>query len=829
MWHRGAAGAYPAAAAVIAPGRDPGRAGRGRAGLVLPDPLHGDGQPAGSSPAAAAAFDARQWRHQARSARARIAAPGSVPLSPGTGTSWRRRRDPRGRSPGAAACHHPVPADAVASGGDRDHRDRQDHAAAAVVGRLHGHRAAAARGGRRAVRRCWWCWTARAAPTRGGSPTGPAGCCAARAPRPPPIWPDEASLSLWALPPAAADHHAGGPDRARHRRRRLLRRRDGGGRRAGRGGAVRAAGQRADFLARLDPGWLTLAYVGPAARRRSWRWSARRPGRSATSRCGSAPCSAGWAAGWTGRAVSATPTPGTASWRAPAEVGVAEARPGRWSICWPATRRPARSPAAAGRSCWPWTSSARCPGGCPSGSCTSAPARSAWPYRYPRSPGRAWPPTRTSGTGSPRPPTAASGCCARRTPSRWPRWRAACKVVDTTRRLLGVPLLEPSGHLQDAAGTGGRPGPDPRASTSARPPTSTAAASPTSRSSGWSPRPPRWRQPRGRPTPSAGAPAGTGATGAARPHVPAAGPATPAPAGRWRRCWTRHSGRTGRPGRRPPPTRSRSWAWRLAARPHRRRRPRRVAADRRRHAPGPGGRRRSAARSPSPPLPTRRCGPGSAAARPSPTLRRHPPPAAGPAGGFPFRPGFPASAREAPGAGRPGSARAVPGGWRCASWPRWRSVPRPSRSPDPTRPRRPWSPGPPPGWPAPPAAISPRRAADQVISRSRACPATGTPSCSTSQMRAGSASSSGVERVAVDDQQVGELALLDRADVLVETQRLRRACWSRRPGPRAGSARGRHPLDLQPGPQRCHVAAQRDLDAGVHARPRIEAVPCSRL
>jgi hypothetical protein len=36
---------------------------------------------AGNSPAAAVAFDRRQWRHQARSARARIAAPGSVPLT----------------------------------------------------------------------------------------------------------------------------------------------------------------------------------------------------------------------------------------------------------------------------------------------------------------------------------------------------------------------------------------------------------------------------------------------------------------------------------------------------------------------------------------------------------------------------------------------------------------------------------------------------------------------------------------------------------------------------------------------------------------------------
>ena len=33
--------------------------------------------------------------------------------------------------------------------------------------------------------RCWWCWTARAAATRAGSLTGPAGYCARRAPGPP--------------------------------------------------------------------------------------------------------------------------------------------------------------------------------------------------------------------------------------------------------------------------------------------------------------------------------------------------------------------------------------------------------------------------------------------------------------------------------------------------------------------------------------------------------------------------------------------------------------------------------------------------------------------
>src|SRR6266849_3204996 len=91
--------------------------------------------------------------------------------------------------------------------------------------------------------------------------------------------------------------------------------------------------------------------------------------------------------------------------------------------------RPASLTAAArpGRSCSPWTSSAPSPGGCRSGSCTSEPGPSAWPCRCPLSPGRDLPPTMTSDTGSPH-PEPVTGLAGSR------------KLVDTTRRLLGVPV-----------------------------------------------------------------------------------------------------------------------------------------------------------------------------------------------------------------------------------------------------------------------------------------------------------------------------------------------------------------------------------------------------
>jgi len=79
MWHLAAAGAVVPAALTIAPVATPlGLAVGALAWSRRIYAMHtGTG---GLSPSAPAAFDRRQWQHQVRSARARIAAPGAVPL-----------------------------------------------------------------------------------------------------------------------------------------------------------------------------------------------------------------------------------------------------------------------------------------------------------------------------------------------------------------------------------------------------------------------------------------------------------------------------------------------------------------------------------------------------------------------------------------------------------------------------------------------------------------------------------------------------------------------------------------------------------------------------
>jgi hypothetical protein len=79
MWHLAAAGSVVLAALTIAPVAVP--LGLAAGGLAWSRRIYamqtGTG---GLSPSAPLAFDRRQWRHQVRSARARIAAPGAVPL-----------------------------------------------------------------------------------------------------------------------------------------------------------------------------------------------------------------------------------------------------------------------------------------------------------------------------------------------------------------------------------------------------------------------------------------------------------------------------------------------------------------------------------------------------------------------------------------------------------------------------------------------------------------------------------------------------------------------------------------------------------------------------
>jgi len=80
FWRLARAGDLPRAAATVAPAAIPlGLASGGVAWAYRSGSLAAGA--GGLSPGASVAFDQRQWRHQVRSARARIAAPGSVPLT----------------------------------------------------------------------------------------------------------------------------------------------------------------------------------------------------------------------------------------------------------------------------------------------------------------------------------------------------------------------------------------------------------------------------------------------------------------------------------------------------------------------------------------------------------------------------------------------------------------------------------------------------------------------------------------------------------------------------------------------------------------------------
>ena len=144
MWHLGAAGSLPAAAAVIAPAAIP--LGLVAGALAWSYRIRSLATGAGGlSPDAAVSFDLRRWRHQVTSAQASIAAPGSVPLTTRDGSLVAGAVIRTVGHPVRLVARLPYQRNARAPGSDRHQRDGQDHAAAAVVGRFHGDRAAAAR------------------------------------------------------------------------------------------------------------------------------------------------------------------------------------------------------------------------------------------------------------------------------------------------------------------------------------------------------------------------------------------------------------------------------------------------------------------------------------------------------------------------------------------------------------------------------------------------------------------------------------------------------------------------------------------------------------
>jgi hypothetical protein len=258
MWHRGAAGSYPAAAAVIAPAAIP--AGLAAGGLAWSYRIRsmqtGTG---GLSPDAAVTFDLRQWRHQARSARARIAAPGAVPLTTRNGSlvagavirTVGHPSRPIASIPYSRMRSHQV---VIGTTGTGKTTLLLRLWAGFMATALRRHAAGQGRLPLLVVLDCKGGADARRIADRARRVLRLAGA------RSTAIWPDEASLSLWALPPSQLtttlvdliEHGTGGAAYYADVMEAVVELAVA----APCGPPVSAA----DFLARLDPGWLAMAY-----------------------------------------------------------------------------------------------------------------------------------------------------------------------------------------------------------------------------------------------------------------------------------------------------------------------------------------------------------------------------------------------------------------------------------------------------------------------------------------------------------------------------------------------------------------------------------------
>jgi hypothetical protein len=259
MWHLAAAGSVLLAAVTIVPVATP--LGLAVGALAWSRRVYamqtGTG---GLSPTASAAFDRRQWRHQVRSARARIAAPGAVPLLSRSGATVAGaviRAVGHTTSPLAAIPYQRLRSHQVVIGTTGTGKTT-------LLLRLwagfltQGLRRHAAGTGHRpllVVLDCKGGADSRRVADRARRVLREAGA------RSTAIWPDEASLSLWALP--ARQLITTLVDMIEH----------------GTGGAAYYAdvleavvalavdppsgppASAADFLARLDAGWLAAAYA----------------------------------------------------------------------------------------------------------------------------------------------------------------------------------------------------------------------------------------------------------------------------------------------------------------------------------------------------------------------------------------------------------------------------------------------------------------------------------------------------------------------------------------------------------------------------------------
>jgi hypothetical protein len=277
----------------------------------------------GKTATAPVIFDARQWRRQARTARARITAPGTVPLTDDHG----------GIVMGAtirAVGHRWHPVLTVPYGAMGRHQ--------VVIG-------ASGSGKTNLMMRTWagWYACARTVHLDQGAPRpllivldckgGPdARVKAARTRRllhaagaaRVAVWPDDATLSLWELPPRDLAVslfqmiETGSGDAAYYAdvTQAVVTL------------AVTAPGgppaDGAEFLDRLDPAWLAAAYAGDSGPLAAVRAA---PPSSPTSACATAPCCPASAPPWTARERWRGRTPGTSSWKAPANSPSPKRRP----------------------------------------------------------------------------------------------------------------------------------------------------------------------------------------------------------------------------------------------------------------------------------------------------------------------------------------------------------------------------------------------------------------------------------------------------------------------------------------------------------------------
>jgi hypothetical protein len=257
-WHQALAGSLPLAAVTIAPAAVP--LGLVAGGLAWSRRRYAMASGGGILPTAGAAFDQRQWRHQVRTARAMTAAPGSVPLL--------SRRGDVVAGAVIRAVGHPAPA--LAALPYQRLRSHQVVIGTTGTGKttlllrlwagfvargLQLHAAGAGRRPLLVVLDCKGGADSRRVADRFRRVMRGAGS------RSTAVWPDEAGLSLWDLPPPdltstlidMIEHGSGAAAYYTDVMESVVELAVGAP-----GGPPAGAG---DFLRRLDAGWLTLTYA----------------------------------------------------------------------------------------------------------------------------------------------------------------------------------------------------------------------------------------------------------------------------------------------------------------------------------------------------------------------------------------------------------------------------------------------------------------------------------------------------------------------------------------------------------------------------------------